>query len=232
MNTQEDAERSEMIVSMEKTLNPGWFYRSKEGREKYCTLAVSQYWDWITYIDVSLSVFALYQLIALDRMTTFLSGRLSRWRNCTPINFRKWHVNVVYTSLLDGFLLILLWDQFFAPRPRTSSLDSPLPSPSPCSSTFRVLTGKDLIELSTRSSVSPLPTVHISVAPSRSTSPSGGIKPLSNFMSKVSLFLRCNTTTGKPTCQKVTPLSIQTGIERVGHWSQTTLVFKRKNQEH
>ena len=48
----ENQQRSAMIVSMEKTLNNAWFMRRESGKDKYCTLSSSQYWDFITYIDV------------------------------------------------------------------------------------------------------------------------------------------------------------------------------------
>ena len=51
-NPVEDNQRSQMIVSMEKTLNAGWFARRTE-KDRLCTLSTSQYWDLITYIDVS-----------------------------------------------------------------------------------------------------------------------------------------------------------------------------------
>mmetsp|Transcript_7139 Transcript_7139/g.9954 ORF Transcript_7139/g.9954 Transcript_7139/m.9954 type:complete len:197 (-) Transcript_7139:94-684(-) len=51
MNRQEDNQRSSMIVSMERTLNSAWFSRRAGSRKDNCTLATSQYWDWITYID-------------------------------------------------------------------------------------------------------------------------------------------------------------------------------------
>ena len=53
MNRQEDQQRSSMIMSMERTLNSSWFNRRSETRGNYCTLSTSQYWDWLTYIDVS-----------------------------------------------------------------------------------------------------------------------------------------------------------------------------------
>ena len=53
MNREEDNERSSMIVSMERTLNSSWFGRRASARSQCCTLSTSQYWDWLTYIDVS-----------------------------------------------------------------------------------------------------------------------------------------------------------------------------------
>ena len=50
MQTEAD-QRSEMIVSMERTLNPGWFYRRSQ-TSRYATISIGQYWDWLTYIDV------------------------------------------------------------------------------------------------------------------------------------------------------------------------------------
>ena len=53
MNRAEDQQRSSMIMSMERTLNSSWFGRRDQTRTNYCTLSTSQYWDWLTYIDVS-----------------------------------------------------------------------------------------------------------------------------------------------------------------------------------
>ena len=53
MNREEDSSRSSMIISMERTLNSSWFNRRDQTRGSNCTLSTSQYWDWLTYIDVS-----------------------------------------------------------------------------------------------------------------------------------------------------------------------------------
>ena len=49
----EQDQRSMMITEMERILNPSWFWRRLAKTDEYCTLSTSQYWDWITYIDVS-----------------------------------------------------------------------------------------------------------------------------------------------------------------------------------
>jgi len=48
----ENQQRSAMIMSMEKTLNNAWFMRRTAAKDQYCTLSSSQYWDFLTYIDV------------------------------------------------------------------------------------------------------------------------------------------------------------------------------------
>ena len=45
--------RSMMIWDMEKILNPTWFGQRLNKTDQYCTLSTAQYWDWLTYIDVS-----------------------------------------------------------------------------------------------------------------------------------------------------------------------------------
>ena len=40
-------------MSMEQKLNPTWFQKRGTAHKNYCTLSTSQYWDWLTYIDVS-----------------------------------------------------------------------------------------------------------------------------------------------------------------------------------
>ena len=42
-----------MILSMERTLNSAWFFRRNQVRDSYCTLSTGQYWDLLTYVDVS-----------------------------------------------------------------------------------------------------------------------------------------------------------------------------------
>ena len=49
----EQDQRSMMITDMERILNPSWFLRRLTNKDEYCTLSTSQYWDWLTYIDVS-----------------------------------------------------------------------------------------------------------------------------------------------------------------------------------
>ena len=52
MSSEQD-QRSSMIMSMERILNPAWFSRRTAEKDQYCTLSTAQYWDWLTYIDVS-----------------------------------------------------------------------------------------------------------------------------------------------------------------------------------
>ena len=49
----EDDSRSSMIVVMERTFNKAWFMRRTNAKDKLSTLSTSQYWDWLTYVDVS-----------------------------------------------------------------------------------------------------------------------------------------------------------------------------------
>ena len=54
----EDRDRNNMIMHMERTLNPAWFNR-RDKKDQFCTLSIMQYWDWITYIDVRAAQSAL-----------------------------------------------------------------------------------------------------------------------------------------------------------------------------
>ena len=45
--------RSLMIMEMERKLNPRWFARYARRNDDYATVSIAQYWDWLTYIDVS-----------------------------------------------------------------------------------------------------------------------------------------------------------------------------------
>ena len=49
----EQDSRSSMIMSMERLLNPAWFSKRANADKQYCTLSSSQYWDLLTYLDVS-----------------------------------------------------------------------------------------------------------------------------------------------------------------------------------
>ena len=64
----EEDNRSSMIMSMEAKLNPTWFEKRATAHTKYCTLSTGQYWDWLTYVDVSYKSFTNATLF--DRMTT------------------------------------------------------------------------------------------------------------------------------------------------------------------
>ena len=50
----EDDSKSSMIISMESKLNAAWFLRRGTAHKNFCSLSTGQYWDWLTYIDVSL----------------------------------------------------------------------------------------------------------------------------------------------------------------------------------
>ena len=52
-SAQENESRSSMIMSMERTLNSSWFARRQQTKDSYCSLSTGQYWDLLTYIDVS-----------------------------------------------------------------------------------------------------------------------------------------------------------------------------------
>ena len=45
--------QSRVILEMERKLNSQVFWRRLWKRDKFCTISTSQYWDWLTYIDVS-----------------------------------------------------------------------------------------------------------------------------------------------------------------------------------
>ena len=44
--------KSQVIMLMEKKLNPKAYWRRFWKHDKYCGLSTNQYWDWLTYIDV------------------------------------------------------------------------------------------------------------------------------------------------------------------------------------
>ena len=44
--------QSNVILEMERKLNKFTFYRRLWKHDKYCAITTSQYWDWLTYIDV------------------------------------------------------------------------------------------------------------------------------------------------------------------------------------
>ena len=44
--------QSNVILTMERKLNPAVFWRRLWKQDKYCSISTAQYWDWITYIDV------------------------------------------------------------------------------------------------------------------------------------------------------------------------------------
>lgn len=55
-----------MILEMEKKLNRAAYLRRFWKRDKYCTLSTTQFWDWLTYIDVSISsLFNFAEFLAL-----------------------------------------------------------------------------------------------------------------------------------------------------------------------
>ncbi len=54
MDTSNAENRTAMIHAMERKLNPLWYSRrNKTDRDTYCTISIAQFWDWLTYIDVS-----------------------------------------------------------------------------------------------------------------------------------------------------------------------------------
>ena len=72
-----------MILSMEKTLNSAWFSRRQQAKDNYCTLSTGQYWDLLTYVDVSsglmLVTTSANAFLDFDsRMTISLSGKWSK----------------------------------------------------------------------------------------------------------------------------------------------------------
>jgi hypothetical protein len=64
-----------MIFNMEKKLNATFFAKRFNRKDKFCSLSTNEYWDWLTYIDVStihspsLTLFD-YILMLLYRTTT------------------------------------------------------------------------------------------------------------------------------------------------------------------
>jgi len=56
----EGESRTNMIYEMEKKLNPTWFARRLRKHDSYATLSTTQYWDWLTYIDVRTSMKKLW----------------------------------------------------------------------------------------------------------------------------------------------------------------------------
>lgn len=49
---QESDSRTSMIHEMERKLNSSWFNR-RANKDSYATISIAQYWDFLTYIDVS-----------------------------------------------------------------------------------------------------------------------------------------------------------------------------------
>ena len=45
-------DRTEMIMEMERKLNPSWFARRSSNNDRFCRLTTSNYWDWLVHIDV------------------------------------------------------------------------------------------------------------------------------------------------------------------------------------
>ena len=47
--------QSAVILQMEKKLNPSAYWRRLWSKDKYCSISTAQYWDWLTFIDVSMN---------------------------------------------------------------------------------------------------------------------------------------------------------------------------------
>ena len=62
-SAQENESRSSMIMSMERTLNSSWFARRQQTKDSYCSLSTGQYWDLLTYIDVSSQMTSLCVMV-------------------------------------------------------------------------------------------------------------------------------------------------------------------------
>ena len=45
--------QSQVILTMERKLNPQAFWRRLRGNDSFAKITTAQYWDWLTYIDVS-----------------------------------------------------------------------------------------------------------------------------------------------------------------------------------
>ena len=52
--------QSQVILAMERKLNPQAFWRRLWKNDKYCKITTAQYWDWITYLDVSSDSLIIY----------------------------------------------------------------------------------------------------------------------------------------------------------------------------
>lgn len=74
--------QSEVILEMERKLNPTAFWRRLRKNDKYARITTAQYWDWLTYIDVSTCKHRIVidSLIAdySCRTIILLSGKCSR----------------------------------------------------------------------------------------------------------------------------------------------------------
>ena len=67
-------DQSLMIYTMERKLNPTWFSVHNRKKDAYSKICVSQYWDWLIYIDVS----AVWESQThINRMSC--AGRLLVW---------------------------------------------------------------------------------------------------------------------------------------------------------
>ncbi len=53
LNQSSSDTQSQVILEMERKLNPQAFWRRLWKTDKYCKITTAQYWDWLTYIDVS-----------------------------------------------------------------------------------------------------------------------------------------------------------------------------------
>lgn len=228
----ENQQRSAMIMSMEKTLNNAWFMRRTAAKDSYCTLSSSQYWDFLTYIDVRSRwpkhFFAFSALFLLScvhftqsmfvvchyRMIIFQSGKSYKWRRFTWASSKSSPPNLSCTSVSVGSWPTLWWDLSCAPKPKTSSFVCPLPSLSQPSSLSKVPTGRDQARLSMRSSLSLPLTAPTSESHLESTSLSGGKRPASNSTVMDTLCQRCTNTTGKLRCHQATLTSTPQDTEK------------------
>ena len=49
-----------MIWNMERKLNKWWFAKHNRKVDSYSELSTNHYWDWLVYIDVSLSFILVF----------------------------------------------------------------------------------------------------------------------------------------------------------------------------
>ena len=197
-----------MITEMERILNPSWFWRRYAKTDEYCTLSTSQYWDWLTYIDVSVISWPSCAF----RMTTWASGRWSRWRRCTSDKHRNFQPRWSLILALRGWLPSPWWDQSSNLLPTDGCYDSHLPWLWDAFSTRMELTGREATKPSTSWWCSLHPMAATCAEIWKRTSQCGGGGPVPRCTTTGTTCPKCTSTTGKQTFQREL-ISIQRDTE-------------------
>ena len=178
---------------MERILNPSWFLRRLTKNDEYCTLSTSQYWDWLTYIDVSSIAF----LIQTFRTITWANGKWSRWKSSTLDRHRSSLPRWLLISVLLGSSPSHWWDQSWNLLHMVGFLDSLLQWHLDVFFIRTEQTGKEVTKVSTRSWFSQLHTAHIYASHSNNISQCGGGEQAHKCITMGTTCQRCTSTTGK-----------------------------------